>query len=256
MSKPGQLCRMQNWCICFLLQKIQLWRMMIYRSWLFFSCGKLSRGKVSGFLFMPRKWAVFEKQMMCKPLQYCCFSDSEWQNARARCENGWSMSISNELKKGLLRVEVLRDIWCLWELATTKQKLRGKFVMGPMLNRCNYVLCILIFGAAGIAVYIYIYVSIQTNYDNSQPQIQPIFWKVTSTTSIQMRSINRWTNKGLPRFTGGPPGWHPTPAIYTGSSCSNPSNWRVQDPCGQGGKSTSTNPFGMLYLVIQVSWNK
>ena len=125
--------------------------------------------------------------------------------------------------------------------------------MWPMLNRCNYVLPILIYGAAGIAVYniIYIYirisVSIQTNYDNSQPQIQSIFfWKVTLVpTSIQMRSVFRSANKGCPDL----PGDHRVdvslrilPLLYIQVQAVQ----TLPRSLAQAGESTSTHPFGLL----------
>lgn len=148
-----------------LLEKIQLWRMMIYRSWFIFSVESFSGKEI--FIVNAAKMMSFWKTDECANPCNTVFFLSQNDRMRARCENGWWMSISNELKKGLLRVVVLRDIWCLWELATRKQKLQGKFVMWPMLNRCNYVLRILIYGAAGIAVYniiyIYTYICIYSN---------------------------------------------------------------------------------------------
>lgn len=130
MSKPGSESDSN-----FFVWKIRLWRMMIQ---ILFSMESL----VAKFVHC---WCLWQKSSVLKENTHyvqtlaILFFLTQVDRMRTRCENGSSMSVSNKLKKALLRVVVLRDIWCLmWELATShrKQKLQGTSVNQP-LEQCS-----------------------------------------------------------------------------------------------------------------------
>ena len=129
MSKPGSESDSN-----FFVWKIRLWRMMIQ---ILFSMESL----VAKFVHC---WCLWQKSSVLKENTHyvqtlaILFFLTQVDRMRTRCENG-SMSVSNKLKKALLRVVVLPDIWCLmWELATShrKQKLQGTSVNQP-LEQCS-----------------------------------------------------------------------------------------------------------------------